>query len=238
VTTADSRPGGPRLVELVGPAGAGKSTAFRTLLARDMAIVGRPTLRHREYAGIVTTSLLATLATLARSRAIDKVDRREQVRMMIYLQAMPTILAGSVGDGAIVFDQGPLFFLTRPSLMDERLATWRSRILDTWARLLDVVVLLDAPDGLLSERINTREESHALKGADGRSALEVLRASRQVYECAIDELSARSGGPLILRFDTSTRSADEIADAVLATIESGARSGPNARVEPAPRSAQ
>jgi hypothetical protein len=134
-----------------------------------------------------------------------------------------------------VFDQGPLFLLTRHNFMDEPLVTWWNRMLDTWAPLLDVVVRLDAPDTLLRERINTREKSHALKWADRRSALDVFRRSRQVYERTLEAVAARSGGPMILRFDTSTRSADEIADAILSAIHAGPDSGPNARVEPALR---
>jgi hypothetical protein len=236
VTNTGSRPPSLRIVELVGPAGSGKSTAFHTLLARSTAIEGRPTLRHREYAGFVTTSLLATLATLARSRAIDSQNPREQVRMMVYLQAMPRILAGWKRAGAVVFDQGPLYFLTRRGLMNPRLATWRGGMFDTWAPLLDLVVFLDAPDDLLADRINIRDEWHALKGADGRSAIDVLRASREVYERAIDEVSARPDGPVILRFDTSARSAGEITDAIVAAIAGDDEAvGPRANAEPVPR---
>ena len=216
----DSAPGGLCLVELVGPAGAGKSTVFRSLLARDQAILERPTLRKTKYAAVVAVSVVGAVATLIRQGAIGRHLRTEQVQMMMYLQALPRILArvGSAGGTAIVFDQGPLFFLTRPSLMNERLATWRSRMLDTWAPLLDMVVCLDAPDALLGERINTRRKWHALKGADSESAIEVLRASRRVYQDAVGELAARGAGPLILRFDTSKRPADDIADAILSAM--------------------
>jgi hypothetical protein len=101
-----------------------------------------------------------------------------------------------------------------------------------WAQLLDIVVFL-APD-LLRERINTREKWHVLKGADGRSSLEVLRASRQVYEDTLQAISAQPGGPAILRFDTSARSADEIADAILTAMK-GDAAGASPRPEPARR---
>jgi hypothetical protein len=170
---------------------------------------------------------------LIRHGALERHGRTEQVLMMMYVQALPRILPGlgSAGGSTLVFDQGPLFLLTRPSLTDERLATWRNGMFDTWAPLLDVVVFLDAPDKLLRERINTRPKWHALKGADGRSALDVLRTSRQVWERTIKAVAARPGGPTILRFDTSTRSADEIADTILSAISGDAGKGPNSRVE-------
>jgi ABC-type cobalamin/Fe3+-siderophores transport system ATPase subunit len=218
-TALDSAPGGVCLVELVGPAGAGKSTVFESLLARGQAIQGRPTLRKRKYAGAVAVNVVGALATLVRQGVIGRDVSTEQVRMMMYLQTLPRILAGfSAGATAIVFDQGPLFFLTRPSLMDKRLATWRSRMLDTWAPLLDIVVYLDAPDGLLRERINTRGKWHALRGAESASALDVLTASRRVYQHAVGELAARGQGPVTLRFDTSTRSAEDIAGTILSAM--------------------
>jgi hypothetical protein len=228
---ADSKARRIGLVELVGPAGSGKSTVYGMLRAGDPAIEGRPTLRHREYAGIAAASVVGAFATLVRRRAFGWETPLEQVRMMAYLRAMPRILTGPTGPAAIVFDQGPLFFLTRPSLMHERLATWRSRMFDTWAPLLDLVVFLDAPDALLRERINTREKWHALKGSDGRSALEVLRTSRQVYERALGELAARPVAPAIVRLDTSTRSPDEIANAILAELAEDGGSGRKTGVE-------
>lgn len=233
---ADPSPERLRLVELMGPAGAGKSTVFQSLLARDQSILVRPTLRHARYAVVVAANLVKATATLIRHRAIDRDDPKEQVRSMMYVQALPRVLPelGSPGDSAIVFDQGPLFLLTRPNLTDRPVATWRNRMLDTWAQLLDIVVFLDAPDSLLRERINTREKWHVLKGADGRSSLEVLRASRQVYEDTLQAISAQPGGPAILRFDTSARSADEIADAILTAMK-GDAAGANPRPEPVRR---
>jgi hypothetical protein len=224
-----------RLVELMGPAGAGKSTVFQSLLARDQTILVRPALRHTGYAGIVAVNLTKATATLIRRRAFDREDFKDQIQVMMYLQALPRVLPrlGSPGNSAIVFDQGPLFLLTRHNFMDERLVTWWNRMVDTWAPLLDMVVCLDAPDALLRERINTREKWHALKGADGVSTLDVLRTSRRVYERTLEAVAARPCSPAILRFDTSTMSADEIAAAILAEIHCGTGRRPHTRVEPA-----
>jgi hypothetical protein len=140
--------------------------------------------------------------------------------MMMYLQALPRILArrNSEGGKVIVFDQGPLYFLTRSSLTDARLATWRAQMVDVWAPLLDIVAFLDAPDALLRERINTRSKWHALKGDDDGSALDVLRATRIIYEDAIGEFASRPSRPNVLRFDTSRLSAGEIARAILSAV--------------------
>jgi shikimate kinase len=209
----------PRLVELAGPPGAGKSTVFRSLLARDDTIEGRPGLRRREHAGVLAKEVVAVLGTLARERYRRRVTP-EQVRMMAYLQALPRVLESSHSPDrrTIAFDQGPAYYLTRPSLADERLARWRSRVVHTWAPLLDIVVWLDAPDALLVERINSREKWHRLKGGPEPNALEVLTESRAAYDQVLREFELPRRGPAILRFDTSRRSADEIADEVLVAL--------------------
>jgi shikimate kinase len=215
-----------RTVELVGPAGAGKSTVFEELLARDGRMEGRPSLRRAGYARVFATEVVSVLGTIARRRAFRPRVTVEQVRMMAYLQALPRILAGAPSEDrrTIVFDQGPVYFLTRASLRNERLATWRQRVLATWASLLDAVVWLDAPDELLSERINSRGKWHALKGAPSASAGEVLTTSRAVYEDALAELDEGRPPPMILRFDTSRQPAEEIAGDVLVAL-AAARGG-------------
>ncbi len=211
----------PRLVELAGPAGAGKSTVFRTLVGRDATIEGRPSLRKREYAGVLASEVLAVARTLLRDRAYLPRVTPEQIQMMAYLQALPRVLdrAGSATSRTLALDQGPIYLLTRRSLTNERLAAWRRRVVEAWAPLLDVVVWLDAPDAVLVERINARDKRHRLQGSPEETALRALRESRAVYERVMDELETGRPRWVVLRFDTSVRSAEEIADEVLAALD-------------------
>jgi shikimate kinase len=141
--------------------------------------------------------------------------------MMAYLQALPRVLerADPATSRTIALDQGPIYLLTRRSLTSERLGTWRRRVVQRWAPLLDVVVWLDAPDALLVERINARDKRHRLQGSAEGTALEALAESRAVYERVLGELETGRPSWVVLRFDTSVRSADEIADEVLAALD-------------------
>ncbi len=207
-------------MELVGPTGAGKTTVLEALLAQDLGIERKPTLRNAHYVGIVTRAVAAAVATLARRRALGRDITLEQVLIMAYVQAVPRILERGylANTKTIAFDQGPIYFVSRPSLLDDRLAPWRGTVLDTWASLLDLVVWLDAPDQVLTARINSRSKSHRLKGASDEAAVEALAESRTVYEHVISRLTERQDSPALLRFDTDLRPAGEIAEAVLAAL--------------------
>lgn len=202
----------PFLVELAGSAGAGKSTVMTTLLGRDARVERVPVLGHTRWAPLLVWHVLAVLVTLARHRALGRQWSRDRILTMAYLQALPRVLAGR---GVVVFDQGPLFFLTRPVLRDERLRPWWERTFRRWNGLLDLVVLLDAPDPVLVERINLRSKEHRIKGRDDEAALAFVAEGRAAFDQA---LAACRPAPATLRLDTSRLAPDEVVDAIVAAL--------------------
>jgi hypothetical protein len=139
---------------------------------------------------------------------------------MAYLEALPRALAGdgSRASRTVVFDQGPIFFLTRPSLQDPRIRPWAERTFEAWADLLDVVVWLDAPDHVLRERIDARSKDHRIKGGHDEAVFSFLAESRAVYASTVARARSATRPPVVLSFDTSRRSADAIVEDVLAAL--------------------
>lgn len=215
-----SVPPRPFLVELMGLPGAGKSTVFEALRSRNERIGSRPILTRRSHAPLLVRELVAVLATLVRRRALGRHWSRELLMMAAYLGALPPVLEGprSPDRDAIVFDQGPIFSLTRPAILDERLREWWESALATWRSLLDAVVWLEAPDAILLERINARPKQHRFKVGEQAAALEALAQDRAAYDFALSRLQAADGSPAILRFDTSHQAPGEIVDAILTVI--------------------
>lgn len=217
------------MVELLGPAGAGKTTLLQTLRQRDPRAVTE--LRTPEIARIANLSrdVAPMLVPFLLRHRHDRWFSRLEMRSMAYLGAWRAAVLGlgrRTPPPLVLLDHGPIFRLALlrefgPALAgDPAFARWWERSLEAWARLLDVVVLLDAPDDVLQRRIDERARGHAVKGRPRDEVVEFVGRYRRAFA----DILGRCAGPVVLRFDTQSESARRIADAVLSALDaSGAR---------------
>lgn len=210
----------PTLVELVGAPGAGKSTVFAALQAADRAVVGRPILTRSRNAPWLSVQAALLLGTLVRRRALDRRWYPNMIAMSAELRALPRVLERRAPGEILVFDQGPLFTLTRPRMLDARLHAWSGATFELWMTLLDVVVWLDAPDAELIARIRARPKTHRIKDARDEDARDWIARDRERFGPVLDRVEAAPGGPAVLRFDTSQHAPEAVARDVLAAAGS------------------
>ena len=223
--SAARSPNGLMCAEIIGLPGAGKSSLIGCLERRQEPIKFVDTYIRVDRIPVFLQSALRVAPLLVRSRAFSVKERIAMVR----LQASPRLLAaeGRPGRYPILFDQGPLFDLSvvkraaeRRGLTAEFDAWWRSS-LETWSRMLDLVVWLDASSDVLCERIAARDKSHKLQLLDEKSARSILERERADQHELIDQIT-RSGGPRVLRIDTSRSSLDQVATQVMVHLAGGA----------------
>ncbi|MGH7526052.1 MAG: AAA family ATPase [Gemmatimonadales bacterium] len=213
----------PLVVELVGPAAAGKSTLLRMLGGRDRSLrAGLRPARHQHLRSAV--ALVPTF--LALHRGAGGVLWKEMKRIT-YLRTLHRILVGTArSPRPVLLDEGPVYMLARLRMYGgDRMGSpafqqwWRSAF-EQWARTLDLVVWLDAPDAVLIDRIRTRSQRHRMQEVADSSILQFLTSYRQAYTEVIAGLTA----PLHLRvlsFRTDQEPATRIAEQVGAAIGEG-----------------
>jgi shikimate kinase len=213
-------------VEIIGLAGAGKTTLTRTLMSMRAGLqVGLPLPKTVVYRHVVNRSL-GLFPSFLRQLPGSRWFNTKETKAIIYLEAWRRALTRGTADGkdAILFDHGPLFWLTRIRAIGPAFTRspeperwWRGEVL-RWAGLLDALVFLDAPDDILMHRIRTRNQDHIVK----HDSDETIRRFLSRFRSAFHEATAiASEDSRIVRyeFDTTLKRPQQIAEAVLEIIE-------------------
>jgi hypothetical protein len=148
------------------------------------------------------------------------------MRSMAYLEGWRRAVSGD-RTSALVFDHGPIFQLVflrefgPPLVASPAFANWWKAQRRAWARALDLVVWLDAPDTVVLPRIGGRDQRHVVKHMPAATALEFLTSYRRGYEKVLGEMSDE-GRFRLIRFDTTRIPPEAIAEEVLVAARSGA----------------
>ena len=208
------------VVELAGPAGAGKTTVARALVrSLPGARLGSPPGRLATVRSVVTTApvLLASRSVAAPGWWWSEAE----LRSVGYLLAWQRQLRDAVAGEALLLDHGPVFRLAMlvagrsQALRHPVFGPWWWRTATAWGRLLDTVVVLDAPTDELIARIEARPRDHRVRGADPRAAERFLNAYRVAFDQVLRVVSDE--GTSVVRVDTAA-SPDVVADAVRARL--------------------
>jgi predicted ATPase len=212
----------PPLVELAGPAGVGKSTLLSALSRRRTAaqgtIWGLPVLQLLGNG----VQLLPTLFGFWRqSRSLLWDESRHMVRLRTLRRAVER---GELADGgAVIFDEGPVFALAwlrgfgHESMRSKASDEWWQITVREWAQVMDVVVVLEAPDSLLAQRIRTRSGPHEVKDASDPEIAVWMARFRSALNWVLAQMAV-AGGPSVLRVTTDRDPPERIADEVLRAL--------------------
>jgi hypothetical protein len=218
----------PRLVELAGPAGAGKS-------ATRLALIARSHSRNGTIWGLPVGALLLNGLQLIPSFIPLWREARaplwDETRHMVRLRTLQRALRLSRSNlEPVIFDEGPVFALAwlrgfgHPVMRSAASEPWWHTIIQDWGGLVETVVVLDAPDELLAQRIRSRPEEHEVKQATDPEIAAWMARFRQALDWVLDRM-ALAGGITVVRLDTSRATPEELADRAIATLDRSAYAG-------------
>jgi thymidylate kinase len=223
-----------RVVEIVGPAGAGKTTLYQALGCRTEAIrMGNfPDVRKIPDAPFFISNGIQLIPNLLRIYRRDsrQLTRREFAWMSI-LNGWPAILRKESKDDTkvIILDQGPLYLLAEmrmfgPEYLRQKAAEslWQD-LYRRWITTVDMVVWLDAADEVLLDRIRTRDQEHIVKTEPARVVYGFLDRYRNEYEFILSIFTTKMSNLKVLRFDTGRQQIKEIRDQFMSELSFGTR---------------
>jgi hypothetical protein len=211
------------IVEIVGPAGCGKSSLAAALRAEPPFVADRRihdlrAPRHLPYA-VSRTILSAPL--LLRLVLAGRRPSAEELKRLLYLRGWERVLkrqARRTG-GVVVVDQGAVYSLATlrafgpPALREPRFRGWWTEACRRWGEATDLVVRLDAPLETCRARIEGRAKPHPVKGRPAAEVIEYLERYSRAFDEVLD-LAQELGGLSVERHDTGRESLEEVAAAV------------------------
>jgi shikimate kinase len=228
-----SHAAGPQVIELIGPAGAGKTGLLRAIAQQT------PTLRTGVRLDRVRTMPVVAWHALSLMPATVELfftDARwlwTGLRHLWRLGAFPSELERARGSHhqAILLDEGPVFSLGRLSVFQRAnegsgwpAREWSAQVA-RWSEILTGVILLDADNETLAQRIRERPKNHSIKAGSDREVFGFLDRYRMAYRDIVTRLTA-SGRVQIVEFDTTNRPFEQIASDIVTTLDGwAARSG-------------
>jgi broad-specificity NMP kinase len=209
-----------RKVEILGVAGAGKSTVARLLgkepgFARAEFIHTRKPSHLFQVARSIPRLMPILLGGIARRPRISW----PELKLLVYVTRWRLFLGrrkpapGTV----LLFDQGPLYALVRlkaegkPFTSRPAFEDWSEEMLRGWASELNAVIWLDAADAVLWKRINDRSQGHKKKGEGAEAGHRFIARYRRTFDGLLRRME-ELGGPPVLRFDTGTATAEQIVE--------------------------
>ncbi len=220
----------PRVVDLVGLPGTGKSMLFRTLQRSDpqrIASVHPDRLEHLPRMLRHAVRLAVPFAAVS-----SRISRRRwrKFRYMVQLAIYHDLVAAqrSSPPDVVLLDQGPVYLLyliqkslaPKPESKSRAFEEYWERTLAMWAESLDLLVVLEASDEVLYQRIRSRDQKHPLKerGIGWTEASSFFLRARMHRDLILTELQRQKNAPAVIRIDTGSTAVPALAAQLRETL--------------------
>jgi adenylate kinase family enzyme len=233
-TFCGERPGREknRVVEIIGPAGAGKSTLCQLLdqTSGQIQLQNFPDVRKAKDAPFFISNGLQLIPSLLRLyRAGSRHLSRREFAWLAILRGWSSLFNRKGRDDGkiIILDQGPVYLMTElrlfgPEYLRQKDAEqfWQD-FYHRWRETLYMIVSLDAEDGVLLDRIRNRQQDHVVKADPANVVYEFLQKYRSEYKTLLSILTSHKTNLKVLQFDTGVQQSPVIAKEFLHELSCG-----------------
>jgi predicted ATPase len=219
--SAAREPARSLVVELAGPAAAGKTSLLLALGEVDGTLrTGLRVPRQRHLATALT--LAPTFVALHRPyRGL----LWKEMKRITYLGSLYELLRERSGAsaGTVLLDEGAVYMLARLEVLGAQgirsaaYAAWWRAAIEAWSSTLDLIVWLDAPDPVLRDRLRRRAQSHPVKGLPDDAIDRFIASYRDSYRHVIRSLM-EARGPRLLTVRTDQEDVECIARRLAAEV--------------------
>ncbi|HET7248692.1 MAG TPA: hypothetical protein VFI79_02510 [Gemmatimonadales bacterium] len=215
-----------QVIELVGPAGAGKTGLLRAIAQRAPTVRTGVRLDRVRTMPLVARHAITLLPATLELFFADPRSLWPALRHLGRLGAFPAELERARGSRhqTILLDEGPVFSLGRLSVFQRANEgsgwlgrEWNAEVV-RWSEMLTGVILLDADNEVLSQRIRNRPKHHSVKNGSDREVSGFLDRYRAAYREIVTRLTA-GGRVQIVEFDTTRQPFDAIATDIVTALD-------------------
>jgi hypothetical protein len=218
------------IIEMLGVAGAGKSSLRRALARRNPRIQTVPPPNKARYLPALAQVGLFWWPIYCTRYPRSRWFTAEEIRLIGYLETwIPYIRSQIRAKGLVaVLDPGSIYWLAAlqefapPVAHDRYFQRWWERKLRLWSCVLDIVVWLEAPPEILLRRVMARDEWHEAKTQEPDSALDTFRRFQVAYQRLISQVTSHKAVK-VFHYQTDQVSTEQMAEELLSEMGLGGR---------------
>ena len=219
------------IVELVGLPGVGKTSLAETVCNHRQRVRVARTPYFRNPADVPfyilhTIKLLPLILRVSVSKDGGRLSRRDAA-LMVILDGWRRMLRRQArrGSSIVLLDEGPICYLTRlrawgsAATKSRLFKAWWDETLQQWASTLDMIIQMDTTDGILLQRVLSREMWQEVKAMTESEALEYLADLRKAQNDVVMQIM---GWPHSLNwycFDTRLHTPEQIYQQISGLFE-------------------
>lgn len=221
----------PRIIEMVGLAGAGKTTLAKALcqISNRIYICEHPNFHKIEHIPFFAWNSLLMLPTFTRlyftnfnEKWLTPVDLARMVIMNGWWRLLQRKKSNT--NNINIVDNGPLMILAGLRIFgpdyikNESMKKWWDFIIMQLANVIDAIIWLDATDTILLDRVHKRDKWHPIKEHTERDAIDFYTRYRSEYGELISIITTSAEPPRVIAFDTGELSVPDLIKKTLIAL--------------------